>query len=87
MNEHDKRNLKFLMSLSDAELIEFITNATEDDLLYVSELFDQRNLEIAKHKEMCENKIYECVSQNDIEIDEFPDAKKYLSKFKLKKIK
>jgi len=34
---------------------------------------------------MYENRIYEYVSQDDFEVDDFPDAREYLSKFTLKK--
>jgi len=85
MNEHDKRNLRFLLSLGKVGLMRFLSQASEDDMLYAAELLNRHKEEVAKNSEMYENRIYEYVSQDDFEVDDFPDAREYLSKFTLKK--
>lgn len=85
MNEHDKRNLRFLLSLGKVGLMRFLSQASEDDMLYAAELLNRHKAEIEGNAEKYEARIYEYVSQDDFEIDEFPDAKEYLSKFRLKK--
>jgi hypothetical protein len=84
MNEHDKRNLKFLLSLGKIGLIRFLAQASMDDMVYASELMNRHREYIHKNMELNENRIYAAVSQDDFEIEEFTDAKDYLSKFKLK---
>jgi len=85
MNEHDKRNLRFLLSLGKVGLMRFLSQASEDDMLYAAELLNRHKAEVEGNAEKYENRIYEYVSQDDFEIDEFPDAREYLSKFTLKK--
>ena len=85
MNEHDKRNLRFLLSLGKVGLMRFLSQASEDDMLYAAELLNRHKAEVEGNAEKYENRIYEYVSQDDFEVDYFPDAREYLSKFTLKK--
>ena len=62
MNEHDKRNLRFLLSLGKVGLMRFLSQASEDDMLYAAELLNRHKEEVAKNSEMYENRIYEYVS-------------------------
>ena len=41
MNEHDLGNLEFLRNLSDAGLMAWFEQASEDDVVYAQELLNQ----------------------------------------------
>lgn len=85
MNDHDKRNLRFLLSLGKIGLMRFLSQASEDDMLYAAELLNRHKEELAQNSEKYENRIYEYVSQDDFEVDDFTQAKEYLGKFRLNK--
>jgi hypothetical protein len=85
MNEHDKRNLRFLLGLGKIGLMRFLAQASEDDMLYAAELLNKHKAEMEKNSDMYENRIYEYVSQDDFDVDNCTEAKEYLSKFRLNK--
>ena len=80
MPERDKNNLLFLMNCSEDEMVNFLTNASQDDIDYAEHLFKTANKMIAKKLyqfDMEENKFYD-------DVKDFSDAKEYLKKFTLK---
>jgi hypothetical protein len=82
MSEHDKRNLRFLLSLGKLGIIRFLAQASADDMLYAAELL-KRHREIMIEKQY-EREIEEYMTQDDSNIENFNDAKDYLKKFTLK---
>lgn len=46
MNDHDRANLEFIMSLNEEDFVEWFNEITFDDLQYVSELLQQAHLEL-----------------------------------------
>lgn len=45
MNDYDLNNFKYIMALSPSEYDEWLGTASDDDLAYLQELFDQRKTE------------------------------------------
>ena len=89
LSEHDKYNLKFLMSCTSEELDVFLRQATQDDIDYAQELFKIGNSQIAKQLYIFElESIIIGSSLNTIQpldnIKEVDEAKDYLKKFTLK---
>ena len=46
MNEHDRANLEFIMSLNEEDFVEWFNEITFDDLQYASELLQQAHLKL-----------------------------------------
>ena len=46
MNDYDKNNYEYVMSLSEDEYDMFLETASEDDLSYLQELMDQKKVEL-----------------------------------------
>jgi hypothetical protein len=81
MDQHDLRNLRFLLSLGKIGLIRFMQQASEDDVIYANEL-------LARYRQEIEEKamlymMYSSDAQD--EVDDVSQAKEVLSKFTLKK--
>lgn len=78
MNDYDKSNLNFLLNASDEILLDWYNTVGEDDHEYASELLSQYKEELA-----IKQRFY---NVEDFDLPEecmLPDAKKYLSKFRL----
>ncbi len=46
MNDYDKNNYEYVMSLSEDEYDMFLETASEDDLNYLQELMDQKKVDL-----------------------------------------
>ncbi len=46
MNDYDKNNYEYVMSLSEDEYDMFLETASEDDLSYLQELMDQKKVDL-----------------------------------------
>ena len=77
MNDWDKNNLNYLMSLTEDEFDEFIATMPEDDINYALELIQTRRAETAVLLEELRDAYYE---QGDMDLSE---AQSVLAKFRL----
>jgi hypothetical protein len=82
MNEHDKRNLKFLLSLGKIGLMRFFAQASQEEMLYASVLLNRYREEMIEKQ--YEKEIEEYMAQDDSNIEDSNEAKEYLKKFRLK---
>jgi hypothetical protein len=74
MNDYDKNNLNFLLSLHGKSFNEWADQASEDDIQYAMELLRQRQFE------------YDLELATVLDrVDDVSQAKKVLSKFRLNK--
>ena len=75
MNDHDRNNLRFIMSLDDDQFDAWSENIANDDIQYAIELIQQARLELAEQE------------QNLLEFDlfdsDFAEARAVLEKFRL----
>lgn len=76
MNEYDKNNLNFLLTLHGKSFGEWADQASEDDIQYAMELLRRRQLEVD----------VELVSVFD-EVTDISYANTYLKKFRISKEK
>ena len=76
MNDWDKNNLNFIMSLSSKEFDDWYECLDDDDIKYAMELLAQARAEVAEQS----------ASRLDT-IEDITDAKNILGKFTLKGIK
>lgn len=81
MNDWDKDNFQFIMNCSHAVFIEWLEQATDDDLAYFDELIKAGKKEIAK--EISRLKVLELEESETSEV-QVTEAKDYLKKFRLK---
>ncbi len=73
MNDKDKYNLQFMLSLSTNQFTDWYQSISFDDREYANELLDQAKQEI----------IMQVASMHD-DIEDVTDAKKFLKQFTLK---
>lgn len=83
MNEHDRRNLEFLLSADKKTLHDWFNSMPQDDIDYAWELLDAYSREI-------DNRAQELLLDAQLEKtlvgqDRFPEANAVLAKFRLKK--
>lgn len=57
MNDYDKNNYDYVMSLSEDEYDMFLESASEDDLNYLQELMDQKKVELQMNIHEFEDKL------------------------------
>ncbi len=57
MNDYDKNNYDYVMSLSEEDYDEFLESASEDDLNYLQELMDQKKVELQMNIHEFEDKL------------------------------
>jgi hypothetical protein len=57
MNDYDKNNYDYVMSLSEDEYDEFLESASEEDLSYLQELMDQKKVELQMNIHEFEDKL------------------------------
>ncbi len=57
MNDHDKDNYEYIMSLSEEDYDMFLETASEDDLNYLQELMDQKKVELQMNIHEFEDKL------------------------------
>ncbi len=57
MNDYDKNNYEYVMSLSEEDYDEFLETASEDDLSYLQELMDQKKVELQMNIHEFEDKL------------------------------
>ena len=74
MNQHDRDNLQYIMSLSEHEFEVWASKITQDDLDYALEIMRARRLEIAEQEQDLEYKL---------EYSDFSEANAVLKKFML----
>ena len=77
MNDWDKNNLNYLMSLTEDEFDEFMATMPEDDIQYAIELIQTRKAETAVLLEELRDAYYE---QSEMDLS---DAQAVLAKFRL----
>lgn len=75
MNEHDRQNVNFIMSLSDYEFEDWAVELSEDDIKYAVELIKQRRLELMDQEDALMNA--------EAEGNNFAEARDVLKKFML----
>ena len=81
MNEHDRENLKFLMSVDRETLQDWFRSVTPDDIEYALQLLTRYSTEIDEHAKAL--KIDEALTTG--RADSYPEAVAVLEKFRLKK--
>ena len=75
MNDHDRNNLRFIMSLDDEQFDVWSENIADDDIRYAIELIQQARLELAEQ---------ECnLLEFDLVDSDFAEARAVLNKFRL----
>lgn len=75
MNDHDRNNLRFIMSLDDEQFDVWSENIADDDIQYAIELIQQARLELAEQ---------ECnLLEFDLVDSDFAEARAVLNKFRL----
>lgn len=75
MNDHDRSNLRFIMSLDDDQFDAWSENIADDDIQYAIELIQQARLELAEQ---------ECnLLEFDLIDSDFAEARAVLNKFRL----
>ena len=57
MNDYDKNNYEYVMSLTEDEYDMFLETASEDDLNYLEELMDQKKVELQMNIHEFEDKL------------------------------
>ena len=57
MNDYDKKNYEYVMSLTEDEYDMFLETASEDDLNYLEELMDQKKVELQMNIHEFEDKL------------------------------
>ncbi len=57
MNDYDKNNYEYVMSLSEDEYDMFLETASEDDLNYLQELMDQKKVDLQMNIHEFEDKL------------------------------
>ncbi len=57
MNDWDKDNYEYIMSLSEEDYDMFLETASEDDLNYLQELMDQKKVELQMNIHEFEDKL------------------------------
>jgi hypothetical protein len=72
MNDHDRSNLQFIMSLNEKQFDEWYSSISDDDVDYAMELFKQARTELNMH-------MHEVIDQ----IEDTTLAKNVLKKFML----
>jgi hypothetical protein len=75
MNDHDKANLKFIMSIHGESLTNFVLQSTPDDINYALEIIHAAVGEL----------IEKTLDHSADDDHQFPDAYKVLQKFRLTK--
>ena len=75
MNDHDKANLKFIMSIHGESLTNFVLQSTPDDINYALEIIQ------AAVSELIETHLDYSADDDH----QYPDAHKVLQKFRLTK--
>jgi hypothetical protein len=76
MNEHDRDNVNFLLSLTDKQMDQWYKQASDDDVLYAAEIMAESLFE-------CFDK-YETNRVIDTAKPDITEAANYLKKFSLK---
>ncbi len=74
MNDHDRSQFDFIMSLSDEEFTEWALSIPDDDVEYAIELIQQARLELS----MVEHELLDNLEQSDL-----AEARAVLQKFRL----
>ena len=82
MNDWDRDNFNFIMNCSHKTFMEWLDQASDEDLVYFDELIKVGKKELAE--EISRLKVLEMESSEALET-EMTEANKYLSKFRLKK--
>ncbi len=59
MNDHDKDNYEYIMSLSEEDYDMFLETASEDDLNYLQEIMDQKKVDLQMSLHEYEDKLAE----------------------------
>ena len=57
MNDYDKKNYEYVMSLTEDEYDMFLETASEDDLNYLEEIMDQKKVELQMNIHEFEDKL------------------------------
>lgn len=81
MNDWDRDNLEFIMNCSHKTFMEWLDQASDDDLAYFDELIKVGKKELAE--EISRLKVMEMESSEALET-EMTEANDYLKKFRLK---
>ncbi len=74
MNDHDRSQFDFIMSLSDEEFTEWALSIPDDDVEYAIELIQQARLELS----IVEHELLDNLEQSDL-----AEARAVLQKFRL----
>lgn len=75
MNDHDKENLKFIMSIHGDSLTSFVLQSTPDDIQYALEIIHAAVGELIEEK----------LDHSHEKAQQYPDAYQVLQKFRLTK--
>ena len=86
MDEHDRKNLKFLLDASDAVMRDWYQHVGDDDRLYASELLQAYSEELREQSKqlrtVCEMALHDTLEPT-LETDHYPLAATVLAKFRL----
>jgi hypothetical protein len=82
MHPHDKANLKFLMTRTPEQMMNWMARASEDDIAYATQLIEAYRRELAL-SEYAEYSVEQVNSETATD-KKFPQARKVLEKFTLK---
>ena len=80
MNDRDRGNLSFLLSVDSATLSDWFNKSSNDDIAYASELLDAYKRELDQKEAQLRNDLI------DLELNalnHFPEASAVLSRFRL----
>lgn len=83
MNKHDKDNLKFLLTVDKKVLINWLNQASDDDIRYAMELIDTYTKGLSDHWSALDDKLLE-ENWTRSSSNPYADANAVLSKFRLK---
>lgn len=83
MNEHDRKNLEFLLRADKNTLHDCFSRMSQDDIDYAWELIEQYSREVANRAQ--DLLLDAQLEQLMFKEDKFPEANAVLAKFRLKK--
>lgn len=86
MDEHDRKNLKFLLNASDEVMRDWYQHVSEDDRQYAAELLQAYSEELREQSKqlrtMCEMTLHNTL-ESTLNTDHYPQAAALLAKFRL----